>query len=285
MTQTLSRSYASPENAAEAASQLKRAGFTEIHVVSPPQHPHPHPHTDTDTDTSTNTSTGTDAGTHTEPAAPADDQLHAAVAQGGLRQPHAAAYADRVRQGETLVTVQAPFRYAGLATSILDRYSPSDTGLGDQGYEKAPPDPAAPFSRAIGWPVLSHNPTPLSSWLGWPTLTTSAPLPKPRHDLIDDPAPFSKKIGMPVLAGDPAILSKKFGWRTLWHDPTPFSKLIGWSPLAKQQTPPPKRLGLPLLSGDPAPLSSRFGWKLLSNDPAPFSRLFGWRVLSDDPKK
>lgn len=261
MTQTISRLYSNPADAAAAVEELKEAGLGDdaIHTVAPAY----------------------SGGTEGEPA---DDEIVASIVQGGVPKAHAPTYAEGVGRGETLVSVRAPFGFATRATAILERFSPTETDLPDDGYEQPPRDPAAPLSSAWGWKVLSDNPTPLSSFLRWPTLSTRRSPPRPDRDIaVDTPAPFSKRIGMEVLSEKPAILSAHFGWKLLLDDPTPLSSRFGWRLLSPDQKPPPTRLGLPLLSSDPAPLSKRFGWKLLSDEPAPLSKRFGWRVLSSDP--
>ncbi len=255
MTQTISRIYQVRENADAAATALKKAGFAErgINVVAPAEAP--------------------------------DGQILASIRRGGVVATHADVYAEGIKRGETLVSVQAPFGCATLATALLEKHGPTDTGLGEQGYEKAPPDPAAPLSSACGWTVLIDNPAPLSSSLGWSVLSTRRPPRKPDSELVDNPAPFSKTIHKPILTDRPTILSSRFGWRVLLDNPAPLSARFRWPILSKEQKLPPVRFGLRLLSNNPAPLSARLGWKLLSNDPAPLSRFFGMRVLSDDPQK
>ncbi len=255
MTQTISRSYQARENADAAAAELKKAGFDgrDINVVAPGEAP--------------------------------DEETLARIRQGGVAATQADAYAERIKHGETLVTILAAFGYAVLATDILEKHGPAETGIPEQVYEKTPPDPAAPLSSACGWRVLSNDPAPLSSALGLPLLLTRRQRRKPDSELVDNPAPLSKAINMPVLKDRPAILSSRLSWRVLWDDPAPLSRRVGLPVLSKEQKPPPARAGVRLLSDNPAPLSSRVGWKLLLNDPAPLSRLLGWRVLSDDPKK
>ncbi len=255
MTQTICRSYQVRENAEAAAAELKKAGFDgrDVNVVAPDGAP--------------------------------DEEIIARIRQGGVAATQADAYAERIKQGETFVSILAAFGYAVLATEILEKHGPADTGIPEQGYEKTPPDPAAPLSSALGWKVLSNDPAPLSSALRLPTLFTRRQRQKPDSELVDDPAPLSNAVNMPVLSDRPAILSSRLGWRVLWDDPAPLSKRLGFPVLSKEQKLPPARAGVRLLSDNPAPLSSRTGWKLLLNDPAPLSRLLGWRVLSDDPKK
>lgn len=254
MTQTISRTYQGRENADAAAAELQKAGFDgrDINVVAPVEAP--------------------------------DEQVLAQIQGGGVSATQAEAYADRIKRGETLVSIKAAFGYAALATGILEKHGPADTGIPEQGYEKAPTDPAAPLSSACGWRVLSSDPAPLSSALRLPLLLNREPRRGPNTELVDNPAPLSKVVNAPVLTDEPAILSSRFGWRVLLGDPAPLSKRVGMPVLSQEQNLPPASFGLPLLSDDAAPLSSRFGWRLLLNDPAPLSRLFGLRVLSHDPK-
>jgi hypothetical protein len=262
MTQTISRLYSSPDSAADAMAELRSGGFADdaIHLVAPVSHQ------------------PTDAETP-------DDGIVASILAGGVPTAHAPTYADGIRRGETLVSVRAPFGFAKKAIEILTRFGPVETDLPDDGYEMPPRDPAAPLSSAWGWPVLSNNPTPLSSLLRLPTLCGRRSRPKPDHELIDDPAPFSKRIGMQVLLDNPAILSRRFGWRLLWDNPTPLSTRLGWPALSRERGPLSSQLGLKLLSDNPAPLSRFLGWRVLSDNPAPLSKRFGWRVLSSDPPK
>jgi hypothetical protein len=257
MTQTISRLYSSPDSATAAVAQLRSGGFADdaINVVAPVSH----------------------QPTYAEPVETADampvetpdDGIAASIIAGGVPAAHAPTYAEGVRRGETLVSVRAPFGFANKATAILTGFDPVETDLPDDGYEMPPRDPAAPLSSAWGWPVLSNNPTPLSSFLRLPTLCLRRSPPKPDHAMVDDPAPFSKRIGMEVLSDKPAILSGRFGWRLLWDNPTPLSTRLGWRTLSPDQN----------------PLSARLGWRVLSDNPAPLSTRFGWRVLASDPEK
>ena len=262
MTQIISRIYEVRENADAAAADLRKAGFDgrDINLVA---------------------STGANLAGPAE--APADD-VTARIKQGGVVGTHVDTYADRIGRGETLVSVVAHFGYAAMATAILEKHGPADTGLPEQGYEKTPPDPAAPLSSALGWRVLLDDPAPLSSALRLPLLFTRRPRRKSGAELVDDPAPFSRAVKRPVLTDRPTILSSRFGWRVLWGGPAPLSARLGVPVLSKEQKLPRARFGLPLLSDHPAPLSSLLGLRLLLEDPAPLSRLFNWRVLSDEPK-
>ncbi len=255
MTQTISRFYQARENADAAATELRQAGFADhtINVLAPTKAP--------------------------------DEEVLASIRRGGVAATHAEVFAEGIKRGETLVSVQPLFGWALTATAILQRHGPTDTGLAEQNPEDVPPDPATPLSSALGWTVLLHDPAPLSSWLKWPVLSTRRSPRKPDAELADNPAPFSKMIHSPVLTERPTILSSRARWRVLLDNPAPLSARLKWPILSKEQRPPPVRLGLRLLSEAPAPLSARLGWKLLLNDPAPLSRILGLRVLSDTPQK
>ena len=253
MTQTISRIYDNAEKAEAAVKELKRVGFAD-HAVSvvAPMH-------------------------SAEAALPA-------ITGSGVIASHATVYADALARGETLVSVRAPFGFAATATTILEKHRPTETGLGEQGYEQPPPDPAAPLSSALGWSVLSDNPTPLSSALGLSTLSKNQRKQVRDDELIDNPAPLSRAFGLKLLSDRAAPLSSKFGWKLLSDNPAPLSSKLGMSPLSKDQNAPDSRFGMKLLSDNPAPLSSALGWKLLSDNPAPLSSWFNWRVLSRDQK-
>ena len=252
MTQIISRTYEARQNADAAAADLRKAGFDgrDINLVA--------------------SSTGANVAGPAE--APADD-ITARIKKGGVVGALVDAYAERIGHGETLVSVVAYFGYAALATEILERHGPAETGLPEQGYEKTPPDPAAPLSSALGWRVLLHDPAPLSSALKLPLLFTRRPRRRSNAELVDDPAPFSRAIKQPVLTDRPTILSSRFGWRVLWGGPAPLSARLGVPVLSKEQELPRARFGLPLLSDHPAPLSSLLGLKLLLEDPAPLSQV------------
>lgn len=99
-------------------------------------------------------------------------------------------------------------------------------------------DPHWTFSSKIGMPLLSNNPTPLSSKLGMKVLT------KPTHTK-------TSSFGMPLLMNKPAPLSSMFGMKVL-------SK--------KSKGPWTTSFGLPLLSSNPTPFSSLFGMKTIIRD-------------------
>lgn len=254
MTQTVSRIYQARENANAATAALEQAGFDPgaIHVVEP---------------------------NVVGSAAASDEQIATRVRQSGVAASHADLFADAIKAGGTLVSIQAQFGTAATATRILEQHGPTSTGLPEQGHHDAAPEPAAPFSSACGMTVLVHNPTPLSSLLGLAVLSTSAPRRRSDDELVDNPAPFSKIVAAPVLTDRPAMLSSSTGMPVLLDKSAPLSALLHVPILTKSSATTGQ-----VLPDKPSPFSSALGLKLLSNDPAPLSRLLGWRVLSDDPQ-
>lgn len=252
MTETISRIYASRQNADAAVAGLLKAGFADsaIDLVALSDEP------------------GAD--------------VAAQIAAGGVADTHVDALAEAVRRGETLVSIRAQFGTGALATRTLQRHRPTQIELPDKGYAQQPGDPAAPLSAALGWPLLSRDPAPLSSAFGLSVLTKSRPMERGGSPRPDNPAPFSRMIGQPVLTNTPAPLSSATGARVLWDDPAPLSERLH-VPVLTGQSKSAVRAGMGQ-PDRPAPFSGLFGLKLLLNDPAPLSRLFGLRVLSDEPK-
>lgn len=92
------------------------------------------------------------------------------------------------------------------------------------------------LSKALGLPILSRNPAPLSSLFGMKLLTAET------HK--------TSSFGMPLLSSNPAPLSSLFGMKLLTRN--------------KHKT---SSFGFPLLSDNPAPLSSLFSLRLLTDEP------------------
>ncbi len=251
MSTTIARLYESRETATEAAEELRHFGFSDsrIHVIS----------------------------NDNEAGPGSGDAVLARLRSAEIPRANARAYAEGVRQGGTLVMVQAPYGTAGTASTILERFNPTRTTVPEP---QALPerDVAAPFSAWMRWRVLlPNNPTPLSDRLGLKVLSDKQ---NPNIPVFREPAPFSRLFGWRLLTDNPAPLSTRMGWRLLLDDPTPLSRRYRWPVLRRD---------------DPTPLSRRLGWRVLSekqnpsisllHDPAPFSRLFGWRVLLSESKQ
>jgi hypothetical protein len=166
---------------------------------------------------------------------PAEDSFAVSLTKAGISKNDAARFADGVRGGGSLVTVVAGFGQADRARKILSSHGTSDLGSYSMRYDDDDDlsrEPA-PFSKALGLPLLSNNRTPFSTF--W---------------------------SMSLLSN--FCFSKKFGWRLLWHNATPFSEKAGWRVLSDNATPLSSRMGWRVLDDNPTPLSSKFGWPVLS---------------------
>ena len=218
------RIYATDERARDAVAKLKAAGFRDDAILA------------------------------VTPGAPS---VGDAMVAGRMLGHRAEFYAERVKQGRSIVAVDAPFGRGQAATGILDGCEPVDLDL------ELPEDPvavrggrAAPLSAALGWTVLSRkNPTPLSDALG---LRTTA-----RSEFY-----LTSELASPDYA-----LSESMGMRLLSRSAAPFSSKLGLPVLSRKQ-PRAKLLN------EPSPLSSALGMATLSRNPAPLSSLLGWATLT-----
>lgn len=184
--QTISRLYATEENARKAWDELKRRGFADVHLFTPPAR-------------------GEDG---TLAAASADSLLDGML-KAYIMRSHAAIYARRVGEGASLVTVHAPFTGGLKASNIVDRYGPIDSGITEPASPSYAWDEENPFSSAFRLPLLTRCEHPFEEVVGLPSLikTNYASIGRPRPD---NPAPFSAALGLRVLSSDPAPLSSFF---------------------------------------------------------------------------
>jgi hypothetical protein len=199
----IARMYQTKERARDAVTKLKEAGFSDDAILE---------------------------------LTPGSAQSVASAILAGQMMGHRAGfYAERVKNGRSLVALDAPFGQGQAATEILDGCGPVDQDL------KVPEDSgevrwggsAAPLSEALGWSVLWRNrPAPLSDALGMPTKSRS------QYYLTTelasrDPAPLSSALGMPTLSRDPTPLSSALGMPTLSRNPTPLSSATGTDVLTR----------------------------------------------------
>jgi hypothetical protein len=91
------------------------------------------------------------------------DQVISELAAAGLSGSDAAGYAERMRRGAVLLSVNAPFGRGAQATSIMDAHAQTDPGSAQR-------EPASGTTSSRG--------------------------------LIDEPAPLSKLLHVPVLLND-----------------------------------------------------------------------------------
>jgi hypothetical protein len=221
----ISRLYDTPATAESAATALTTAGFRVeiVHVVAAPV-------------------------------------TAAAIVEYGIAPAPAAHYAARIAAGAGLLVVDAPMYTGATATAIMEQAHPVEPGLSDITYHPLPRNRAAPLSSALNLPVLSANPTPLSSYFKWTILSADQ---KPKAKLAKKIAPLSSLIKMPTLSGNPAPLSSWLKWKLFWGGPTPLSTKIGMTVLLDDAAPLSKRAGMGVLKSNPAPLSSMLGLPVL----------------------
>jgi hypothetical protein len=187
-----------------------------------------------------------------------------AILAGQMMGHRAGFYAERVRNGRSLVAIDAPFGKGQLATEIMDGCGPVDQDL------KVPEDTvrtkwgkAAPLSEALGLRVLLRDqPSPLSDALRIRT--------KARREYY---------LTSELASRNPAPLSSMLGLRVLSRDPTPLSSMLNL-PVLSRWAKKSSSFGVKLLSRDPAPLSSALGIRTLSRDPTPLSSAVDMDVLA-----
>lgn len=244
MTQTISRMYSSPDHGLAAVEELRKYRVYEdrVHIVLPP-------------------------------AAPADDaaggssfdSIVAAITDDYVLRSRARIYAEGIRRGGTLVTVHAQWGSAVLATEILDRFAPIDSGVPEPEPSRAMLwDEAAPLSSGLQMPVFYRNPTPFSAFWNLPVLTAGR-------------ASLSALLGIPELTREPPR-SRRIASSS--RNPAPLSNLLRIPTLRRDGAPLSALLSFPLLAKRPAPLSALLTFPVLSSNPAPLSALLRLPVLT-----
>ena len=141
MTQVVTRTFKSQEQAMAAARELLQAGFPRdrLHLL---------------------VHRGGES---------AEDDIVDELAKIGLGREEAKACARHLKDGQTLLTASPP-DLSEPTVEILDRHDPIDAGRVAGETEKASSDPA-PLSHALGLKVLSDDPAPLSHLLHIPVLS------------------------------------------------------------------------------------------------------------------
>jgi hypothetical protein len=185
--QTISRLYANEEYARKAWDELKRRGFADTHIFTPP------PRSDDEA-----------------PAPARTAEILEAMVQAYIFRSDAAILAKHVSNGSSVVTVHAPFSGGLKATSVLDRHGPIESGLPEPTFPSYAWDETHPLSSALRLPLLTKCALPFEYVFGLPTLMkarqrSSEPIGP------DRPAPFSAALGLQVLSDNPAPFSSRFG--------------------------------------------------------------------------
>jgi hypothetical protein len=189
--------------ALEAVADLKEAGFLDsfVRVVSPQS----------------------------------SDVTAASLRAQGVASVRAESTANAIHGGRTLVIVETLLGTAKLATMVLNRHQPNNSGISEVRYEGYVADDSTWFSSLFGLPTLLSNPFPFSSWFGWPLL------------LKDNPEKTGS-FGVPLLSKRQFPFSSALGLKLLSDNQSIFSGLFGIPQLSKNEFPFSSMLGLPLLT-------------------------------------
>jgi len=171
------RMYASAQQAADAASRLKRWGIPDDMI-------------------SLVTASGTASA----------QQVVAAIKAAYVLQAHAEVYAAGVARGQALVAVRAPFGMGAMVAKLLDSAGAVESGV-PSGPERGEAwDDAAPLSSALWLPVLTRQKPPFyTPFLLSDGGTTSATLGIP--ELRDSRSMLSSSVGMKLLSHGATPLS------------------------------------------------------------------------------
>lgn len=199
-----------------------------------------------------------------------------AMLAGQMMGEQAAFYAERVREGRSLVLVQAPVGQGKQATEILESCGPVDAALVASSIE-AQWGRGAPFSAGLGLPVLLRDrPSPLSDYLG---LSTGARRPRTLaglfRELVSSHFALSDRLGLGLLNNNAAPLSSWLRLKVLSEPKRPWTQSLGLPLLLDDAAPLSRRAGMATSTPEAAPLSSRLGLRLLASDPAPLSSALG----------
>jgi hypothetical protein len=192
MTQTISRMYATHDQAERALAALKDYGYTHAHLVS--------------------TSDGEHGGDHTH------ESIVDRLTDAYVWKQHAEVYAKVIKGGGALVTVHAPFGAANDAEVILAKYDPIDSGVSGRAKRSVAWDEKTPMSSILQMPVLAKNKLPMTKIWNVPAVTSKPIKVSSRLGmkmLSQHTAPLSARLGLPLLSGNSTPLSSRFGLPTL----------------------------------------------------------------------
>jgi hypothetical protein len=234
--------YPAKDAALETVNELKRRGLRDkaVYVVGGPEH-----------------------------------WSEAGLVRRGIRRENARAYAERLKAGQTMLIVDAPFAGAAVAQEIMDRPRPRPAVTpvaveGEAAADGVAPTPlsgarydgeewkssydgggwseAAPLSSVLSMPLLVHEAAPFSSFFGLPTLSRGGA--SKRKPLLNNF--FPGKIFGPLLTKSQAPTG--FGLLTKSGKPlTPFTLTKHGRPITPYtltDNGEPLEGGLPLLTRD-----------------------------------
>lgn len=229
MAQTITRLYATADQASAAVAALRAARFPDsmITVIAPPAAAGPAGgHADMEAGS-------TEAAA--PPAADALDAIVASIAKAGVLTAWAKVLAPDVQKGGTVVSVRAPFGSGQAAIRALDAHAPIASGSAEQLEVAKGWDDSAPASSMLQWDTKLSDPTPFATFWNIPTLTA-------RRFFFGEPALRHNRhiLGTPALINKAAMLP----WPT--QTKRPFA--LGEVKLLNDATPLSSKLSLPVLS-------------------------------------
>jgi len=145
------RMYAAPEQAELAVAALKSRGFEQewINLVTASSKPP----------------------ANAPASAASDDPVLSSILAGYVLKAHAKVYAEEVRRGHALVSIQPRFGTGGMAEQLMDEYDPVESALVIERDDALRLwDDAAPFSSTFGIPVLVRASAPFSAFWVLPVI-------------------------------------------------------------------------------------------------------------------
>jgi hypothetical protein len=209
MSQTINRLFDNPERAAQAAHELRNNRlypFDDVHVF---------------------TSRGA-AGSAADAGELSADAIVALLMKAYVLKAHARKLAERIRRGEVLVTVHAPFGAATTALEIFESHGAIDPGVADAGDRLKPWDDAAPWSSVLGLPVLLKNEHSFSRFWNVPALTKRG-------------STTSSAFGIPETTDSSGHYKGFLGLPLISHRAAPLSSMLGLPQLTKSRSRPASR--------------------------------------------
>jgi len=192
------RMYASPEQAKLAVAGLRSRGFEQEWI---------------------NLVTASSTPPASAPASAAsDDPVLSSIMAGYVLKAHAKVYAEEVRRGHALVSIQPRFGTGGMAEQVMDEYDPVESALVIERDDALRLwDDAAPFSSTFALPVLVRATAPFSAFWVLPVITRRF-------------KSLGGALGIPEVIRSSRYL---FGEPTLSRSATPLSSMIGLPLLTK----------------------------------------------------
>jgi hypothetical protein len=188
-----------------------------------------------------------------------------------------------VKQGKSVVAVNAMWGEAIKATTIMEKHGPEAEPVQRKQYHVTTFNDGTPLSTFFGMPVLLKSTKPLTSFWNIPALTKSSML------IFD-------RLGLPSIWRQPSSDKTIFGIPKLLRSDQSFSSFFGLPQLTKTDRPFSRFFNMPELTSVAAPFSAFFrfpslinergwdaqvqGWPKLINSATPFSNFLGLPVLT-----